>query len=62
MSTHGNVNDFVPYIGRLKVQKEKFDFKIEEVVADTGYDFLKVHCEDLAKKLHKKLNFLCLRY
>jgi transposase len=41
--TPGNVNDFIPYIDRLKVQKEKFGFKIEEVAADTGYDFPEVH-------------------
>lgn len=41
--TPGNINDFIPYIDRLKIQQEKFDLKIEEIATDTGYDFPQVH-------------------
>lgn len=43
VGTPANVNDFIPYIDRLKVQQEKFGFKIEEVAADTGCDFSEVN-------------------
>lgn len=36
--TPGNVNDIVPYIERLDVQKEKFDLKVSVVGLDAGYE------------------------
>jgi len=42
-ATSGNVNDQQPYVERLKVQEEKFGFKIEKVGADKGYDYAEVH-------------------
>jgi transposase len=41
--TAGNVNDHVPYIERLRMQKEKFGLNIEKVGADKGYDHPEVH-------------------
>lgn len=36
--TPGNVNDIEPYIERLNLQKEKFNFEAEAVGLDTGYN------------------------
>lgn len=41
--TAGNVNDHQTYVERLKVQEEKFLFKIRSVGADKGYDYAEVH-------------------
>jgi len=41
--TPGNINDQQPYIERLKIQEEKFPFKIKKVGADRGYDYAEVH-------------------
>jgi len=38
-----NVDDCVPYVERIKYQKEKFNFPIREVGADAGYDYIEVH-------------------
>lgn len=35
--TAGNVHDAVPYLGRIKRQKERFNFKITHVGLDAGY-------------------------
>lgn len=44
--TAGNVNDVDPYIERLNVQKEKFDFDVYAVGLDAGYNTVYV-CKDL---------------
>lgn len=36
--TPGNVNDMVPYIERIDVQKEKFDLNVSVVGIDAGYE------------------------
>ncbi len=35
--TPGNVNDAEPYLSRLAVQKQKFQFEVEAVALDAGY-------------------------
>jgi len=45
--TPGNVNDNVPYVGRIKHQKGKLGLPIKEVGADKGYDFVEIHKEML---------------
>lgn len=44
--TPGNVNDVDPYINRLKVQKEKFNFDVECVGLDAGYNVVNI-CREL---------------
>jgi len=44
--TPGNVNDVDPYIDRLKLQKEKFNFQVECVGLDAGYNVANI-CKDL---------------
>lgn len=44
--TPGNVNDVEPYIERLKAQKEKFNFDVECVGLDAGYNVANV-CREL---------------
>ena len=46
--TAGNVNDAVPYIDRLKTQREKFDFKVETVGLDAGYNNVHI-CKALSE-------------
>lgn len=41
--TPGNVLDSIPYIERLKRQKETFNFKIKNAVADRGYGIGEVY-------------------
>lgn len=46
--TPGNVNDVDPYIERIKVQKEKFGFEIENVGLDAGYNVSNI-CRELVE-------------
>lgn len=46
--TPGNVNDVDPYIDRLKIQIEKFGFKVEAVGLDAGYNTNNI-CRELAQ-------------
>lgn len=41
--TAGNVNDHIPILERIKVQKSKLGITIKAVGADKGYDFSEVH-------------------
>lgn len=41
--TPANINDHEPFTARLKVQKEKFNLRIQKVGADKGYDRSPVH-------------------
>ena len=43
--TAANINDFEPYVGRIKYQKEKYGLEIKEVGIDKGYDYTEVHKE-----------------
>ena len=46
--TPGNVNDVEPYIDRLKTQIEKFEFDVEAVGLDAGYNV-----SNICKELHE---------
>lgn len=41
--TAANINDFQPYVDRIKRQEEKLGLKINKVGADKGYDYPEVH-------------------
>jgi len=43
--TPANVDDCVPYVARIKYQKEKLDLPITEVGIDKGYDYIEIHKE-----------------
>jgi len=43
--TPANINDYTPYVGRIKHQIEKYGFEIKEVGLDKGYDRTEVHKE-----------------
>jgi len=43
--TPGNVNDCIPYVARIKYQKEKYNFPIKEVGIDQAYDQIEIHKE-----------------
>jgi transposase len=43
--TPGNVNDCVPYVLRIKYQKERYNFPIKEVGIDQAYDQIEIHKE-----------------
>lgn len=45
--TPANIDDCVPYVERIKYQKEKYDLPIREVGADAGYDYIEIHKEML---------------
>jgi len=45
--TPANVNDYEPYVSRIKYQKEKLGLPIQEVGLDKGYDQIEVHKEML---------------
>jgi len=45
--TPANVDDCVPCVERIKYQKERFNFRIREVGADAGYDYIEIHKEML---------------
>jgi transposase len=55
--TAGNVDDCVPYVDRIKAQKEKYGFQIKEVGLDRGYDYVEIHKEmyDLGIKTYTPL-------
>lgn len=42
--TAGNVNDHIPFLERVKVQKSRLGLPIQTIGADKGYDFAEVHC------------------
>jgi hypothetical protein len=49
--TPANVNDHIPYIERIKHQKETLNLPIQEVGLDKGYDHIEVHKELLDMKI-----------
>ena len=42
-ATAGNVNDHIPFVERVKVQKSRLGLPIKAVGADKGYDYSEVH-------------------
>jgi hypothetical protein len=46
--TPDNINDVDPYIGRLRTQIDKFNFKVEAVGLDAGYNTNNI-CRELAQ-------------
>jgi transposase len=55
--TPGNVDDCVPFVGRIKHQLDKYGFPIHEVGMDKGYDYIEIHKEmhDLGIKTYTPL-------
>lgn len=41
--TAANINDFQPYVDRIRRQEERLGLKISKVGADRGYDYPEVH-------------------
>lgn len=41
--TAGNVNEHIPFMGRVKELKKKLGLPIQAIGADKGYDFSEVH-------------------
>lgn len=55
--TAGNVSDSDPYLERLQVQKEKFNFSVEAVALDSGY-----FTGHICKHLHEQGIFMVMGY
>ena len=55
--TPANIQDFEPYVDRIKYQLDAYNFKIQEVGLDKGYDFVEIHKEmyDLGIKTYTPL-------
>lgn len=55
--TPGNIDDCVPYVGRIKHQMDKHGLLIREVGIDKGYDYIEIHKEmyDLGIKTYVPL-------
>lgn len=55
--TAGNVHDAVPYLSRLRRQRERFGFQVEAVALDSGY-----LTAPICKELHKENIFAVIGY